>query len=182
MLLISSFWPVFNLGFDLVWNTKELEKRTVHYWGGGGGGGGGGKVGVVTWKVFLYSNGNNYITPPNLSSIKSQPVLFSLIHLTATQLTIKSPLNYCKFWRLLSNSVTICEVPAEFFSVLTCINSDTVSITFLCSLNIGVRARSDLGGGVLFCPKKLHSARMLDCWNPFFTPSKCTKETFVYNP
>ena len=41
---------------------------------------------------------------------------------------------------------------------------------------IGVRARSDLGGRRLVCPKKLRSAPLLDCRNQLFTPSKCTKK------
>ena len=42
--------------------------------------------------------------------------------------------------------------------------------------NIGVRARSDLGGRRPVCPKKLRSAPLLDCRNQLFTPSKCTKK------
>ena len=41
--------------------------------------------------------------------------------------------------------------------------------------DIGVRARSDLGGRRPVCPKKLRSAPLLDCRNQLFTPSKCTK-------
>ena len=43
-------------------------------------------------------------------------------------------------------------------------------------VNIGVRARSDLGGRRPVCPKKLRSAPLLDCRNQLFTPSKCTKK------
>ena len=42
-------------------------------------------------------------------------------------------------------------------------NLDSSTGETLTIANIGVRARSDLGGWCPFCPKKLHSARMLDC-------------------